>query len=447
MMKLGRFLDWRFRVIFAATSFGVALASVHASADQPASHLDVNDVSILFPPPKTAADVDALIAADEKNAGGTETFWPAGDFQTVLNHAQNLTLNDSAGKGHTITFGSFKDAFNNLHNWKVVGIRVDPSAPSASPDVIRIFGSSPQIRLIVQPVTLDAPNTVHVHDFTAHLVYNFTEPAGPAIPGGGLSPAKPDKQEFGNIVADLVALKAIADKAGVMTDGALSDHPALKAKVPEFQAKIRSILASHLKAGQLLAAAFMGVENQQEPWIFFAMNRDPASGKLATSSLPTLGGTATQMLIFGAGPSVVPASHPTNVNLQLGVSTASLFPDPTPDALKSTPFSDSPLPTLSDIPDLIANPRIAHFFNSDCISCHTESTRRKLLSLPPAAARFHYSPPKGISGVSPDKLPGSKWNVRNFGWGPDGQPTVSQRTANESADAADLINREYLANH
>src|SRR5437016_4122049 len=106
MMKLGRFLDWRFRVIFVATSFGAAIASVHASADQPASHLDVNDVSILFPPPKTASDVDALIAADEKNAGGTEEFWPAGDFQTVLNQAQNLTLNDSAGKGHTITFGN-----------------------------------------------------------------------------------------------------------------------------------------------------------------------------------------------------------------------------------------------------------------------------------------------------------------------------------------------------
>jgi len=46
-------------------------------------------------------------------------------------------------------------------------------------------------------------------------------------------------------------------------------------------------------------------------------------------------------------------------------------------------------------------------------------------------------------------LPSDSWNVRNFGWFPSFNgsvvPTATQRTANESAESADAINRLYLA--
>jgi hypothetical protein len=55
--------------------------------------------------------------------------------------------------------------------------------------------------------------------------------------------------------------------------------------------------------------------------------------------------------------------------------------------------------------------------------------------------------PAGISGVDETVLPTHPWNVRNFGWVPlpNGTvATVTMRTANEAADSADFINRQYL---
>ena len=55
--------------------------------------------------------------------------------------------------------------------------------------------------------------------------------------------------------------------------------------------------------------------------------------------------------------------------------------------------------------------------------------------------------PAGISGVEPSALPQTKWNVRNFGWFPRQgtvAATATMRTANEAAETADFVNREYL---
>jgi hypothetical protein len=54
----------------------------------------------------------------------------------------------------------------------------------------------------------------------------------------------------------------------------------------------------------------------------------------------------------------------------------------------------------------------------------------------------------GISGLNEQLLPQSRWNVRNFGWFPRGgkiEPTATMRAANEAAEAADFVNREYFA--
>src|SRR5947207_236814 len=106
------------------------------------------------------------------------------------------------------------------------------------------------------------------------------------------------------------------------------------------------------------------------------------------------------MLIFRGGTAVMPQSKPTNVDGPLGVSTSALFPDPGQDKLKPPVFLNADLPQVGDIPDLITNPRLAHFFNTDCISCHTGTTRRKSLSLPAGNDRYHYARPRGISGVA-----------------------------------------------
>ena len=93
---------------------------------------------------------------------------------------------------------------------------------------------------------------------------------------------------------------------------------------------------------------------------------------------------------------------------------------------------------IRDILDLIADPNRSHFFNTDCVSCHTETRRAMdLLSV------------RDIPGIDTAVLPNGQWNVRNFGWSPpiEGpvQGTVTRRTAAETAAVVNFINTQLLS--
>jgi hypothetical protein len=423
---------------------GVSLGPRPGSADEAdAVRLDVNDISFLWPVPKIPADVAGLLSLDDKLADGKSTILPQKPFDALLKAAQDVGIKDSAGREFKIDFTPHKAEFAKPSTWKVVAFRVDPSAPGTAPMLVKARGSLPQVRLIVQPVTV-AGGTVTVHDVTMHLVYNYAKgfkisPTGPPI-------ATPDKDKFGAIVKDLARLKGLAKKGGVATDGALSVHYALNANVKGFADEVKSFLKKHLSADRLGAMAFMGI-NPPEPWIFVALQKG-RDGTFAPPPNPSLGGTSSQMLILRGGNAAMPEPTPKNVDEKRGVSTALLFPDAAAQAKLEKPvFDDLPALKFKDIPDLIANPQRAHFFNTDCVSCHSESARRANLKIKAGNGPFAYTRPRGVSGVSEKVLPTSKWNVRNFGWfpvrGAAAVATATFRTANEAADSADFINKEY----
>jgi hypothetical protein len=85
----------------------------------------------------------------------------------------------------------------------------------------------------------------------------------------------------------------------------------------------------------------------------------------------------------------------------------------------------------------IADPDKSHFFNTDCVSCHTE-TRRALELLRP----------RDVPKIAAAPLPNGPWNVRNFGWSPlvegDAAGSVSRRTAAETKAVVDFINAKLL---
>jgi hypothetical protein len=87
--------------------------------------------------------------------------------------------------------------------------------------------------------------------------------------------------------------------------------------------------------------------------------------------------------------------------------------------------------------DTIADPTKSFFFNTDCISCHTE-TRRAMDILKVT----------NIKGIDTAALPHGQWDVRNFGWSPTprgpAQATVTRRTAAETAAVVTFINSEVL---
>jgi hypothetical protein len=81
---------------------------------------------------------------------------------------------------------------------------------------------------------------------------------------------------------------------------------------------------------------------------------------------------------------------------------------------------------------VIADPDKSHFFNTDCISCHTE-TRRSMELLKT----------KDIPGI--DSLPHDSWNACNFDCSPAGasvEATAARLTAAETAAVVTVINSE-----
>jgi hypothetical protein len=96
----------------------------------------------------------------------------------------------------------------------------------------------------------------------------------------------------------------------------------------------------------------------------------------------------------------------------------------------------------SDIADWIANPAKCHFFNTDCASCQSETTRRAIRGVDRSSVV--YATPVGVPGLDSDVSPTDQWNVRNLGWFRN-DATITQRTANETAEVVDFINREVLS--
>lgn len=430
-----------FILAFIGFTFSLMIPIAPSIAD--ALTLDVNDVSFLWPIPTTQQDVTKLISVGEETLAG-DKIWPQQVFDSVINQAQTVKVSNN-----TINFGrTFAPQIKQIDTWKVVGVRVDPCAPGTDKTINQVFGCAPQIRVVAQPVTVSAAGP-KIHDLTAHLVFSYLQGVDKPVVPNGPPKAIPDESKFREIVNDLKTLKADLKLAGIETNGNLSIHPGLKAKQTNFESSLKQFLQKHLAEQQLGGVAFMGLDGTQEPWIFFAMSRQP-DGTFVQQAFPTLGGQNAQMITGTSfGQRIIPTPTPTNIDRDQGVSTAMLLGPATTARLGNSVVQGSPTPQVQDIPDILANPQKSHFFNTDCVSCHTESVFRSRLTKSSNGA-FSYKLPVNISSVDPSLLPKSRWNVRSFGWFPPASPTrkaiptISMRTANEAAESVEYINHKYL---
>ncbi len=324
------------------------------------TRLDLNDVTWLWPVPENQEELADVISIDLLQTVGGEDVWSDEQFADLLRVADS----DASRVGNQQI--QLPAEVRQKSVWKIVAFRVDPTAPGGHEIIRNNFGEQPQLRLVLQPVTLNG-NELVVHDIAAHLVYNFLiqEEGGPA---------QPDRDRFQQIVTDLDQLKAWGQAHEVFTTGEpLGVHPGLRAKVPELGGKVRHFLATHLRAEDLSAMALMGL-NGPEPWIFVAMSKFPP-GAARFGPVPFL---PAQMLSFREGPGVIaPSPVVNNLNAvpsripmpaspqdRRGVATAVLFADATIEldqlAVIGTdeagqPVRDSRIRNR-DIPDIIADP-------------------------------------------------------------------------------------------
>jgi hypothetical protein len=210
-------------------------------------------------------------------------------------------------------------------------------------------------------------------------------------------------------------------------------------------------LSEHLVDARLGAAAIMALPNPApEPWVFIAMIRRPGQTVTPFKQPAVEGAPFSQMLSFIDGNEKRVFPKPLTNNLAadpvlpapasggMGVSTSTLF---APNAKLEKQIASNV--AVSDIPDVIANPRKSHFFNTDCVSCHSETTRREILKIAPGPLAFKIG--GEVPAIAPAVVPKSQWNVRNFGWfqraaGQAITPTITQRTANETAEVVEHLN-------
>jgi hypothetical protein len=453
---------WHGSLPHGHTGVGVSGAGAGPAQAQTTSPLSANDVSVLFPAPTRAADFAKLIAVRDlttqnpQDPTKRDPVWPYAVFQRFLAIAAS-----PAAQVAGTQIGLPIEA-QSIDAWFISGIRIDAGAPGLSSDIRAQFGQLPEIRLIVQPVTRNLDGTPKVLDIAGHLIFDFTleKPNVPAQTGC-LPRRLPNLDAFNAIVADLAVLRTKlsdgqlgADK--VTTSGVpLGVHPGLAdaTTAGNVRQEIKSFLEKYISGQRLDAMAIAGLPSGlHAPWIFLSMVElppgvDPAlpNGGFDPVHGPTLDGQQFAQMLEPDGkvPRVVPEPHTNNLNpitcenaaasstslpiaKRIGVSTSNLFVNP------------PPVDKTKEILDVIADPGKSHFFNTDCVSCHTETRRNMdLLKI------------KDIPGIDPAALPNGQWDVRNFGWapGPNGsaQATVTRRTAAETAAVVTFINSELLA--
>ena len=187
----------------------VSISAPEVSAESPRA--DSCDVTWLWPAPRNVADAGKLLDMESLRSSDGKPVWSDTAF------ADLLALVDGAAT----TVGSDKVSFSSdlrkRGNWKIAGVRIDPTAPGGHRDLRNKFGESPQIRLVVQPVV-----GATVHDVAVHLVFSYVSARD------GMKNT-PDRDKFKAILADLMAMKQQCSDAGIQTTGvALGVHPGFK---------------------------------------------------------------------------------------------------------------------------------------------------------------------------------------------------------------------------
>ena len=344
----------------------------------------------------------------------------------------------------------------NPEAWFVAGIRIDAGAPGLSNDIHAQYGQLPEIRLIIQPIIKNSDGSPKVLDIAGHLIFDFiTLPPDPPPAADCFPRFQPDMASFTPVVTDIADIRTrlnngqIASHAVSTAGLPLGVHPGLAdpATAKALRDELLAFLEKHLAAQRLGSMAIAGLPaNAPAPWIFLSILGD-RQGHFGPAHGPTLDGAQFAQMLTpagSAGPRVVPEPHTNNLNpitcKNAAVSATSLPVNARKGVATSTAFA-SPAPPADQtkqILDTIADPTKSFFFNTDCISCHTE-TRRTMDLLKVTT----------IPGISTAALPNGQWDIRNFGWGDAGragmQATVTRRTANETAAVVAFVNSEIIA--
>lgn len=345
------------------------------------------DVSILVPLPE-ASKRTSMLGPD---AGG-----PRGELLPRGLYAQLPTLEK---------FGDNVLMYDLL---RVVGIRLDPCFPTldrASPD-----GCKPQVRVVMQPIRLEAVDdqlTLVAVDVAVHLFYSVETPA----------------------LEELLAWTMDARKQAVpdAASAPLGVHPALARDGVEgpFAQALGARLLGAVGEDNLTRVTVMTLGDFGNVWIFAGF--DVSGDTLVPFGIPTISANAQKVsntdssgMTFAAGKFQPPVSGPEDVSVWLDSSAASA----------ATPtVQEQAFAALLRL----ENPGRHDPTTVDCATCHVAPAARQWATenLGLAASDFdeEYRDPSGrpVAGATTSRTD----ELRMFGYF-DTRPSISQRTVNET---------------
>ena len=430
-----------------------SLADASYAADLPGKPTDplaVNDISWLLPMPEKPADFSKAISLQDvlgpPEPGGSTTapVWSDSAMKQYFGLASS-----KFGKVEGTEIGIvLTDRLKDRAVWHISGVRIDPGAPGASDVIAAQFGQQPQIRLIAQPVIKGSDGMPEVLDIAAHLIFSYSTRSNIFAQAGCFPKQIPNTEKVEEIARDVQNLKMrlaqgeIGGKKVKTADVALGIHPAFKSEATAvaFRDEILAFLNRRLPEGRLTSMAIAGrPADNGDAWIFLAMGENPQNqGEFFPVPSPALNGSQfAQMLTFSGPGNILPSPAPNNFNGttcqhaalrpplpvegRKGLATAELF--------NGKPSKER----VKEVVDLIGDPVKSHFFNTDCLSCHTD-TRLGVEIMGADAFR----------GIDPEVLPRDIHNVRNLGWFPDEGPTATNRTLTETIESLVFFNEHAL---
>jgi hypothetical protein len=415
---------------------------------------DVNDVAFLFPKEGGRNEASPAIKGGDLASDG-KPFLSSHILQQILSFSEERLP------------GRIRDTEKNLEHWRVQSFRFDPCAPkdaSWSSLTLRemALGQAKEdcqveIRLVLQPMEPlgNFAGSGRTSDVSLHMTYGLTS--------GSASP------ELARLVKELEVLRALSAQivGGQTAKVPLGRHPGLAAeleqKAPEkpLANAVTQFLQRNLKESQLVRITFSQVDTRSNTrwlffggsivhgekgadWIPFDLPHDPKTKTIEYRPDDSLFSTALQPKpetlstnpLFGSGS----VGRGVVLNPEFGVGSAG---------------RKLPLEEAQKLIETLENPSKTNIFTTDCVSCHTTTSRAITLGLPALGMEDR---PQGITGYaySPalsreesqqrNRLHGPQintWNVRNFGFF-ELQSTVSNRTVNEAMGSALYINALFF---
>lgn len=415
------------------------------------AHFDVNDVSFLFPLPKSPQELGGLLQVSQISNDGLSLLSEK-IFNDVVEKfkAVNLSFETSSK-----TFQAPHVAIAAQYSfWRITALRFDPCANSKTHSQLKASDLTQQclfeIRLIAQPVsnvyqtrkdiaglppdpTLVRP--FRAEDFALHLIY--------VVPN----------QQRQQVLTDLTSeLRRIQESSQNGTQGKpLGIHPTMAAQGigsdGTYAKSIRELILKFTGGHTLSGIAMAQGNTEQLHWRFAAVGVDPDTQSVKDLiSIPEIPEDVEKVANLQNCCSLSPSlTNPApNMESFLNVFKEKVDSQILKDKIASAKSVEAQLRTGIQTALDLENPEKFSQFEKNCFSCHL-ATPLKLMSQKVLEAKWEdfsrFQVPENTTG-EPDSssINAVKWSIRNFGY--LGQnPVVSQRTINESAVVANLLTK------